>query len=76
MQINIITFGQICEVLGETVVVNNINDTDSLILELKNKYPRLKDITYRIAVNKKLISTNTLLTDNSTVALMPAFSGG
>ncbi len=76
MQINIIIFGQLCELLGENLVLNDINDTDSLITVLNKKYSGLMDTKYIIAVNKKLITGNTLLMDNSTVALMPAFSGG
>ena len=57
-------------------MLNDINDTDSLITVLNKKYSGLMDTKYIIAVNKKLITGNTLLMDNSTVALMPAFSGG
>ena len=76
MQINIIIFGQLCELLGENLILSDISDTDSLIAFLNKKYSGLVDKKYMIAVNKKLISANTILTDNSTVALMPAFSGG
>lgn len=76
MQINIIIFGQLCELLGENLVLNDINDTDSLITVLNKNYSGLMDTKYIIAVNKKLITGNTLLMDNSIVALMPAFSGG
>ena len=76
MKINIIIFGQLCELLGKNLVLNDISDTDSLIAVLNKKYSGLVDTKYMIAVNKKLITTNTILTDNSTIALMPAFSGG
>ena len=76
MQINIIIFGQLCELLGENLILSDISDTDSLIAFLNKKYSGLVDKKYMIAVNKKLITANTILTDNSTVALMPAFSGG
>lgn len=76
MQINIIIFGQLCELLGENILLDNIADTDSLTAELNKKYPELVDSKYMMAVNKKLITGNTFLTNNSTVALMPAFSGG
>ncbi len=76
MQINLIIFGQLCDLLGENLVLNNIADTDSLSSVLNKKYPELADSKYMMAVNKKLVTANTLLTNNSTIALMPPFSGG
>ena len=76
MQINIIIFGQLCDLLGENLILNNIADTDNLTAVLNEKYPELADSKYMMAVNKKLVIENTLLTNNSTVALLPAFSGG
>ena len=76
MQINIIIFGQLCDLLGENLVLENIADTDSLTAVLNEKYPGLADSKYMMAVDKKLVTGNTLLNNKSTVALMPAFSGG
>jgi sulfur-carrier protein len=76
MQINIIIFGQLCDLLGENLVLNNIDDTDSLTAVLNKRHPELIHSKYMMAVNKKLITGNTLLTNNSTVALLPPFSGG
>ena len=76
MQINIIIFGQLCDILGETLVLHNVADTNTLTAVLNEKYPQLISSKYAMAVNKKLITENFLLTDNSTVALLPPFSGG
>ena len=76
MQINIIIFGQLCDLLGENLILDDIADTDGLTTVLTQKYPGLSDSKYMIAVNKKLVTGNTLLTNNSTVALLPPFSGG
>lgn len=76
MQINVIIFGQLCDLLGEKLVLNNIADTNSLLAVLHEKYPELVNSKYRMAVDKKLITENILLTNNSTVALLPPFSGG
>ena len=76
MQINIILFGQLCEVLGESLVLNDIADTNNLQSVLNNKYPALNHSKYVMAVNKKLVTENTVLTQNCTVALLPPFSGG
>jgi len=76
MQINIIIFGQLCELLGENLVMHNVDDTDSLTTILNERYPDLVQSKYMMAVDKKLVNGNTLLSNNSTVALLPPFSGG
>ena len=76
MQINIIIFGQLCDLLGETLVLQNVADTNSLTAVLNEKFPELSNSKYAMAVNKKLVTENILLPDNSTVALLPPFSGG
>jgi sulfur-carrier protein len=76
MKINIIIFGQLCEVLGEKLVIDNIADTNSLQQELNKKFPALANYKYVIAVNKKQVTTNTFLNEGYTVALLPPFSGG
>ena len=76
MQINIIIFGQLCELLGENLVMHNVDDTDSLTTILNERYPDLVQSKYMMAVDKKLVNGNTLLSNKSTVALLPPFSGG
>jgi len=76
MPVNLIIFGQLCEVLGESLVLNNIADTNSLITTLNEKYPELINSKYIIAVNKKAVTGNTILEEHCTVALLPPFSGG
>ncbi|MGL6268556.1 MAG: MoaD/ThiS family protein [Chitinophagaceae bacterium] len=43
---------------------------------LKEKFPKLADSKFAIAVDKKVITENSLINQASTVVLMPAFSGG
>ncbi len=76
MPINITAFGQISEFISGTISVDKVNDTDSLRKHLVVQFPSLKDINYAIAVDKKIISVNTLIEENATIALLPPFSGG
>lgn len=77
MKTNIIVFGQLTDIIGnDKLVVNNAGDTNSLLEELKKGYPALEDSKFILAVDKKLVTENTLLNTNSTIALMPPFSGG
>ena len=75
--IHIMLFGQLAEITGvDTLTLENSHDTDGLVKTLKITYPALMNTTFVIAVNKKIISSNTILTDQCTVALLPPFSGG
>jgi len=57
-------------------MLNDIADTNSLTEMLNKKFPQLADAKYVMAVNKKVVTENISLTNNSTVALLPPFSGG
>jgi len=76
MPINVIAFGSLSEIVGESFQLENIADTNSLIAELNKHYPELQYSKYIVAVNKKMINANTALNTNDTVALMSPFSGG
>jgi len=76
MRINIIIFGQLADITGSTLSLENVTDTNTLVKELHSLYPVLSDSKYVIAVNNKMVNENTILTANSTVALLPPFSGG
>ena len=77
MKVNILLFGQLTDITGtETISMDDIIDTNSLVEILQQTYPALLNSKFVVAVNKKVISANTLLTDNCTIALLPPFSGG
>ena len=73
---NIIIFGQLADIAGSTLSLENVTDTNMLVKELHSLYPSLSDTKYVIAVDNKVVNENTILTENSTVALLPPFSGG
>ena len=77
MKVHIMLFGQLADITGvDKIIVENTLDTDSMVKSLQNTYPALTQSTFVIAVDKKIISANTSLTDQCTVALLPPFSGG
>lgn len=70
-------FGQLTDITGSGMIgVESVMDTNSLVDSLKEKYPKLADTKFAIAVDKKVITENTLLNPASTIVLMPPFSGG
>ena len=77
MQITILFFGQLTDITGQqSIQLEDIADTDSLAIRLHQQFPALTNSKYAIAIDKKLINSNTLLTNNCTIALLPPFSGG
>jgi len=76
MTVNIIIFGQLTDIAGSSLTLENVADTNHLVKELHILYPDLADAKYVIAVDKKVANENTTLTENSVVALLPPFSGG
>lgn len=76
MQVKVIIFGQLTDITGNSLSLNDVTDTDSLLKVLNRQYPALADKKFVVAVDKQVVTGNTSLTDNSTVALLPPFSGG
>jgi len=76
MQVQVIIFGQLVEVAGDTITLENVCDTDSLRKLLEERYPSLQNRKYVIAVDQKISTNNIALTASSDVALLPPFSGG
>ena len=76
MEITIMAFGQLAEITGASFMVNNIPDTDALKAHLESAFPMTGNIPYKIAINKKIISNNTVIDNLATIALLPPFSGG
>jgi molybdopterin converting factor small subunit len=77
MQVNIVIFGNLTDITGSnSIPINDVKDTTQLLQELHHRYPALAAAKYIVAVDKQVINTNTLLQHNSTVALLPPFSGG
>ena len=77
MKIKILVFGQLSEIINaselELLAINNTNELNKKLFEL---YPKLEDIKYTLAINKKIIHENTQLYHEDIVALLPPFSGG
>lgn len=76
MPVNIIIFGQLTDIAGNSLSLDGIADTNQLVNKLNELYPALADKKYLVAVDKKVISQNTALTSRNIVALLPPFSGG
>ncbi len=77
MELRIKIFGQLTDIINSNeLTLTGIADTNSLVSELNKLYPALAGTKYMMAVNKQTVITNTILKEDSIVALLPPFSGG
>lgn len=77
MHINILSFGQVATITGNSVELNlQVADTNELQQALQHKFPQLAGVKYAMAVDRKMVHENVALANGSTVALLPPFSGG
>jgi hypothetical protein len=74
MQVTVIAFGQMTEVLGKrSLTLHNIPNTDQLKLQLQRLYPALNKINYFLAIDQEIISGNVVLRNNNLIALLPHY---
>ncbi|NII83543.1 MoaD/ThiS family protein [Pedobacter riviphilus] len=77
MEIEIISFGQITEFIkNQKVDIAGIRDTDTFKQYLEDRFPALKGMKYKLALNKNIVQQNTEILNQATIAIMPPFSGG
>jgi molybdopterin converting factor small subunit len=73
----IMVFGQLAEITGSsTMSIEKVDDTEALQETLYKLYPSLKQKTFLIAVDKKIINEKSKISNNAEIALLPPFSGG
>lgn len=76
-KIDILAFGQLTDITGRnTWQMEDVYDTDKLKAELVEKYPKLAQSKFLLAVNMEVIRGNVKLNPGDVVALLPPFSGG
>jgi molybdopterin synthase sulfur carrier subunit len=78
MAVKVLLFAQLAELIGtnELSIDNNAATTTELISELERRFPALKGTCYMVAVENDIVSAETKITSDSTVALLPPYSGG
>lgn len=73
----ILLFGQLKERLNaDYIVIDHVVNSDKLMTRLLADYPSLADVSFRLAVDKNIVTEKVDLQENSEIALLPPFSGG
>ena len=76
-KVKILFFGILREAAGkQEMILNDINDSETLQNHLVSLIPGLKDYTFRLAINQEFIDSNCTLKEGDIVAVMPPFAGG
>lgn len=78
MKLTINYFGMIAEAVGSSKAEFELHgkNVSDLKNELENTFPELLGMSYQIAVNQKLVSTETEITEQDEIAVLPPFAGG
>lgn len=78
MRLNVKYFGMIVEwsQADQSQIEVEGSSVDELRSTLVKAIPQLKTITYQIAVNQKLVTTDIALSEDDEIAILPPFAGG
>lgn len=75
--LTILFFGQLAEHVGaQEIHIPAVKDSEELQEELIARYPALQQAKYVLALNRKIIHSNTAIAAGAEIALLPPFSGG
>lgn len=69
-------YGIIAEQAGTEHVNVDASNTDQLVEQLEERIIGLSQLSYAVAVQRKLVSGNVKLQGHEEVALLPPFAGG
>ena len=77
MEINLLAFGKIADITTRgNWKMQGVQSTEALRAQLEQQFPQLRGMSYQVAVNQKIVNSDTPLGDQAEVALLPPFSGG
>ena len=70
-------FGMLAEKMGtDSLEIENPGSSEVLKQQLVAQFPELKHITFRMALDRKLLQADTDISQGQEIALLPPFSGG
>ena len=76
-RIHLKAFGMLAEKMGtDSLEIENPGSSEVLKQQLVAQFPELKGMTFRMAVDRKLLQADTDISQGQEIALLPPFSGG
>lgn len=74
--VKVLYFGEAQDVAGRSEEMLTTTDTASLRKQLTEKYPAMRSIPFRMALNRRLLNEESMLNKNDIIAILPPFQGG
>ena len=75
--IHLKAFGMLAEKMGtDSLEVENPGSSEVLKQQLVAQFPELKYMTFRMALDRKILQAETDISQGQEIALLPPFSGG
>lgn len=75
-RVRVLYFGAAQEIAGKADEELAAADTASLRREILEKYPAMRNISFRMALNRTLLREEVDLKENDLIAILPPFQGG
>lgn len=77
MKIRVLVFGQLKDIIeSDELWLEGLAHSDDVLPLLQAQFPGIKNLQFKIALNKKMIQQGVSLHEDDVIALLPAFSGG
>lgn len=77
MNTTVLFFGELENIVGvKKIIFSDIENSALLIEKIAETYPQLKNKSYLIAVNHKVVNGTQEFNEGDEIALLPPFSGG
>ncbi len=74
--VRVLYFGAAQELTGKSSEKLNAGDTGSLCRVMLEKYPSMRTLSFRIALNRNLLREESVLMENDEIAILPPLQGG
>jgi molybdopterin converting factor small subunit len=76
-RIHLKAFGMLAEKMGaDSLEIENPGSSEVLKQQLLTQFPELNGMTFRMALDRKLLQSDTDISQGQEIALLPPFSGG
>lgn len=75
-RVRVLYFGAAQEIAGKVDEELMAADTASLRREIWGRYPAMRNISFRMALNRTILREESDLNDNDIIAILPPFQGG
>ena len=80
MILNCVLYGQLAEIFNDRKIAFEVDDSIATVADFRNllneKHPRLKGLSFTVAVHDTLVQDDLQLKDGIELHLMPPFAGG